>query len=135
MEGLMIQQDAMVPAITDIEQATNRAVEMVVDGEIHPLKALGQLAAIDKWTALVRKKIMDSAIDAMHEDKEVNIYGADFQLAEAGVTYKFEDEGLKELEEQKKLIEAEIAGRKETLRRSGLARRESTTIVKVKLKK
>lgn len=143
MNALMIQQEAQVPSKSDIANAVSHVVEMINQGEMDPLKALGQLSAIEKWAADAKKEIMDSALTeaSRYCDKEqkggIEKYGSTFQVAETGVKYDYSaDAEWKELQETINLARAQQKGRETLLKAAGLVPAPtSTTIVKVLLNK
>jgi hypothetical protein len=95
-----------------VKEAINRAVELVNEGEINPLKVYMAIHDIEKACEAIKTAIKKAAVNEAekHGKGEHTIFGHTFSCREAGVRYdysvcdewKYLDENRKELEAQLK---------------------------------
>lgn len=138
MQEIILSEEFLVPTKSDIQNQVNALVGQVEDGNINPLRAYGLLASLEKMAADAKKELTEAAIaEAMkYPEKEVGVYGAKFQIKEAGVKYDFSnDPEWCDYQEQIDLVKAQQKGRETTLKALKLCAKSSTTTLQVTLGK
>ena len=117
MEKLVILNEEQVVKFRD------NLKEMVISGEIEPLKFQKQIALLGKVVESLSKDpeieeaILNNAA-LYHTDELKGLYGCEFQVKEVGTKYDYtqtNDTDLFELENQKKEIDAKIKARQKVL--------------------
>lgn len=138
MQEIVLSEDFLVPTKSDIQNQVTALVGQVEDGVINPLRAYGLLAALEKMAGDAKKELTEAAItEAMkYPEKEIGVYGAKFQIKEAGVKYDFSnDPEWCDYQEQIDLVKAQQKGREATLKALKLCAKSSTTTLQVTLNK
>lgn len=134
----LISEERAVPTKTEIAEQTQRLVEKVLDGDINPLRAYGLLAALEKIAGEAKKAIVGQALDEAEKypEKEIGVYGAKFQIKEAGVKYDYtNDPEWRDYQEQIDIVRAQQKGRETVLQSLKLCAKSSTTTLQVTLNK
>lgn len=139
---LILTQDVIyIPTKSEIALAAEKLVSQVTEGEMSPLLAYGQLAALEQTIKEAKERIAESALAEAerYEGGGKQVFGAyncEFQVKEAGVKYDYsENEHWRTLKEQVDLANAELKGHETILRKMGMCAKSSKTIVQVNLKK
>lgn len=139
---LILTQDVIyIPTKSEIALAAEKLVSNVIEGEMSPLLAYGQLAALEQTIKEAKERIAESALAEAerYEGGGKQVFGAyncEFQVKEAGVKYDYsENEHWRTLKEQVDLANAELKGHETILRKMGMCAKSSKTIVQVNLKK
>lgn len=139
---LILTQDVIyIPTKSEIALAAEKLVSQVTEGEMSPLLAYGQLAALEQTIKEAKERIAESALAEAerYEGGGRQVFGAyncEFQVKEAGVKYDYsENEHWRNLKEQVDLANAELKGHETILRKMGMCAKSSKTIVQVNLKK
>lgn len=139
---LILTQDVVyIPTKSEIALAAEKLVSNVIEGEMSPLLAYGQLAALEQTIKEAKERIAESALAEAerYEGGGKQVFGAyncEFQVKEAGVKYDYsENEHWRTLKEQVDLANAELKGHETILRKMGMYAKSSKTIVQVNLKK
>jgi hypothetical protein len=136
--GLVLNESYLVPTKAEISAKVNELMDQVDEGWINPMRALGQLTAIEKLVSDCRKAIMEKAITEAekYKEKTINAFGAEFQIKESGVKYDFSsDAEWKDYQDTIDLAKAQQKGRETVLKAMGMCSKSSTTILQVNLKK
>lgn len=134
----LISEERAVPTKTEIAEQTQRLVEKVLDGDINPLHAYGLLVALEKIAGEAKKAIASQALDEAEKypEKEIGVYGAKFQIKEAGVKYDYtNDPEWRDYQEQIDIVRAQQKGRETVLQSLKLCAKSSTTTLQVTLNK
>ena len=134
----LISEERAVPTKTEIAEQTQRLVEKVLDGDINPLRAYGLLVALEKIAGEAKKAIASQALDEAekYSEKEIGVYGAKFQIKEAGVKYDYtNDPEWRDYQEQIDIVRAQQKGRETVLQSLKLCAKSSTTTLQVTLNK
>lgn len=132
---------AVVPTKADIKEVASNIAERVQGGNINPLLALGQLAAIEEIVKQAKEAIKPAALTEAekYENGGRVVFGAwncDYQVKETGVKYDYSDNARwQELKEQKDLADAELKSHEVLLKEMKQYTKTSTTSVQVTLRK
>lgn len=138
MQEIVLSEDFLVPTKSDIQNQVTALVGQVEDGVINPLRAYGLLAALEKMAGDAKKELTEAAItEAMkYPEKEIGVYGAKFQIKEAGVKYDYtNDPEWRDYQEQIDIVRAQQKGRETVLQSLKLCAKSSTTTLQVTLNK
>lgn len=132
---------AVVPTKADIKEVASNIAERVQGGNINPLLALGQLAAIEEIVKQAKEAIKPAALTEAekYENGGRVVFGAwncDYQVKETGVKYDYSDNARwQELKAQKDLADAELKSHEVLLKEMKQYTKTSTTSVQVTLRK
>lgn len=137
-QSIILSNDYSVPTKTDVQEQAKKIVKQVSDGVINPLRAYGLLTALEKTISEARKTIADSALREaeLYTTKDINVFGANFQIKEAGVKYDYSQDGeWQSYQDQLDEIRARQKGREVTLQQLKQCAKTSTTTLQVTLSK
>lgn len=138
METNLILSNTQVPTKAEIALQVQGIEKQVSDGLIDPLRAYGLLTAFEKVASEAKKAIAEQAIAEAEKyaEKEVGVFGAKFQLKEAGVKYDYSsDPQWRDLQNEIDIIRAEQKGRETVLQSLKMCAKSSTTTLQVTLNK
>lgn len=134
----VLSEQGQVPSKSEVATMVEQLVAKVDEGEINPLRAYGQLAAIEKIAGDARKRIAEQALDeaSKYPEKNINAYGATFTIKEAGVKYDYSsDPEWRDYQEQIDIVRAQQKGRETVLQSLKLCAKSSTTTLQVTMAK
>lgn len=140
-ELVLTQEQIYIPTKSEIALAAEKLVSNVLEGEMNPLLAYGQLAALEQTIKEAREKIAESALAEAERyegggRQPFGAYNCEFQVKEAGTKYDYSANAYwVQLKEASDLAQAELKGHETTLRKMGQCSKSSKTIVQVNLKK
>lgn len=134
----VLSEQGQVPSKSEVATMVEQLVAKVDEGEVNPLRAYGQLAAIEKIAGDARKRIAEQALDeaSKYPEKNINAYGATFTIKEAGVKYDYSsDPEWRDYQEQIDIVRAQQKGRETVLQSLKLCAKSSTTTLQVTMAK
>lgn len=137
-QNIILSEEYTIPTKAEIAEQIQRVTDQVADGTINPLRAYGLLAALEKVVAEAKKAIQDLALMEAdkYPDKTNDVYGAQFQIKEAGVKYDFSDSPeWNALQVQIEELKARQKGVETTLKALGQCAKSSTTTLQVNFSK
>lgn len=136
MQAIVLSEQYSVPTKAEVQEQVASIFDSVQEGLINPLRAIGLLTALEKVAADAKEKIMDFAIEESEKypEKVIAFQNAKFERVETGVKYDYSvNPTWCDLNEQDKLIKAEMKGLEKTMQMAKAAPRTSKTTVKVTL--
>ena len=139
MQEIVLSNNYVVPSKAEIALQVQNIADLVSNGEIDPLRAYGLLTALEKVAGDAKKAIAEKAISEKEKygnEKQTSVYGATFEIAEAGVKYDYSvNPAWRELQEQIDILRAEQKGLEKSMVMLKAAPKTSTTIIKCTLNK
>lgn len=137
-QEIILSEEYRVPSKTEIAKQVEQVTAQVAEGNINPLRAYGLLSALEKVVSEAKKSIVELAITEAEKypEKEIGVYGAKFQVKEAGVKYDYSsDPQWRDLQNEIDIIRAEQKGRETVLQSLKMCAKSSTTTLQVTLNK